>query len=163
MSNASGEDEPGHSPSHYLATFGADTAFAVGTATLRVFAERANTTMSGAFGKPILGGAYRHHIYTDGYTQQGDPLGHPAGGDVRLTSLGVIADAGAWSGTLMLHRGDAYASSQLDPGGGRLSGVDGEVAWQVEPATRVGLQLGQWRDPRGTRTRAELWWRRTFR
>ena len=52
---------------------------------MRFFVERANTTMSGAFGKPLLGGAYRHHIYTDGYTHQGQPLGHPAGGDVRLT------------------------------------------------------------------------------
>jgi len=157
-----GEDESGHWPSHYLATFGADTAFRLGAATMRVFAERADTTMNGAFGTPILGGAYRHHIYTDGYTQQGDPLGHPAGGDVRLTSIGAIVDAGAWSGTMMIHRGDAYVTSQLYPGGGRLSGEDAEVAWHRDPSSRIGLQLTRWRDPFATRTRAQLSWRRTF-
>ena len=158
-----GEDESGGWPSHYLATFGADTAFAIGTAALRLFVERADTSLNGAFGRPILGSAYRHHIYTDGYTQQGDPLGHPAGGDVRLTSIGVIADAGAWTGTFMLHRGDAYATSQLYPGGGRLTGEDGEVAWQIDPASRIGLQVTRWRDPFATRTRAQVWWRRSFR
>lgn len=158
-----GEDEAGGWPSHYLATFGADAAFPIGTATLRVFAERADTSLNGAFGTPILGSAYRHHIYTDGYTQQGDPLGHPAGGDVRLTSIGVIADAGAWTGTVMVHRGDAYVTSQLYPGGGRLSGEDVEVAWQMDPGSRIGLQVMRWRDPLATRTRAQLWWRRSFR
>jgi Capsule assembly protein Wzi len=157
-----GEDESGHFPSHYLATFGADTALPFGATTWRLFAERANTTMNGAFGTPLLGGAYRHHIYTDGYTQQGDPLGHPAGGDVRLTSIGVIADAGAWSGTLMIHRGDAYATSQLYPGGGKLAGEDAEGAWRMDASSRIGLQLTRWRDPFATRTRAQLWWRRAF-
>ena len=76
---AIGEDEAGHSPSHYLGLLGVDTTFAVGAATVRLFVERANTTMHGAFGAPLLGGAYRHHIYLDGYTHQGEPLGHPAG------------------------------------------------------------------------------------
>jgi hypothetical protein len=57
---AIGEDEAGHSPSHYLGLLGVDTAFAVGAATVRLFVERANTTMHGAFGAPLLGGAYRH-------------------------------------------------------------------------------------------------------
>jgi len=159
---AIGEDEAGHLPSHYLALIGVDTAFSVGAASVRLFAERANTTMSGAGGTPLLGGAYRHHIYLGGYTHQGSPLGHPAGGDVRLNSLGVLVDSGAWSGTLMLHRGDAYATAQLYPGGGRLSGVNGEVAWQVDARTRLGLVLAYWRDPFGDRTRAQLWWQIAF-
>ena len=63
----------------------------------------------------------------------------------------------------MLHRGDAYATSQLYPGGGRLSGADAELAWQVDSAARVGLQLAYWRDPFGASTRAQLWWRYAFR
>jgi hypothetical protein len=160
---AIGEDEAGHLPSHYLALLGADTAFAVGAASVRLFVERANTTMQGAVGKPLLGGAYRHHIYLDGYTHQGQPLGHPAGGDVRLNSLGAFVAAGACTGTLMLHRGDAYATAQFYPGGGRISGVNGEVAWQVDPTSRLGLVLAYWRDPLGERTRAQLWWRFAFR
>ena len=134
-------------------------------AAVRLFAERANTTMSGAFGTPLLGGAYRHHIYTDGYTQQGEPLGQPAGGDVRLNSIGVLVDAGAWTGTLMLHHGDAYPTAQLYPGGGRIDGVNGEVAWQVDPRSRLGLVLAHWREPSGfgDRTRAQLWWRVALR
>jgi len=160
---AIGEDEAGHWPSHYLGLIGVDTAFAVGAATVRLFVERANTTMAGAVGRPLLGGAYRHHIYTDGYTHQGQPLGHPAGGDVRLNSLGVFVDGRVWSGTLMLHRGDAYATAQFYPGGGRICGVNGEASWQVDAASRLGLVLAYWRDPSGERTRAQLWWRVAFR
>jgi hypothetical protein len=160
---AIGEDEAGGLPSHYLASIGADTAFAVDMATVRLFVEHANTTMSGAFGTPILGGAYRHGIYVDGYTQRGEPLGHPAGGDVRLTSIGAFVDAGAWSGTLMLHDGDAYPSATLYPGGGKLSGGNAALAWQIDPASRVGIEVAHWRDPGGTSTRAQLWWRYSFR
>jgi len=160
---AIGEDEAGHLPSHYLGLVGVDTAFPVGAATVRLFAERTDTSMSGAFGTPLLGGAYRHHIYLDGYTHQGEPLGHPAGGDVRLSSIGTFVDAGAWSGTLMVHRGDAYPTAQFYPGGGRISGVNGEAAWQVDAVSRLGLVLAYWRDPSGERTRAQLWWRVAFR
>ena len=162
---AIGEDEAGNLPSHYLVMFGIDTAFALDIATVRLFVERANTTMSGAFGMPLLGGAYRHHVYTDGYTQQAEPLGQPAGGDVRLNSTGVLVDAGAWTGTLMLHHGDAYPTAQLYPGGGRLDGVNGEVTWQVDQGSRVGLVLAHWRGPSGfgDRTRAQLWWQGAFR
>jgi hypothetical protein len=162
---AIGEDEAGHWPSHYLAMLGVDTTFGLDAGTLRLFVERANTAMSGAFGTPLLGGAYRHHIYTDGYTQQGEPLGQPAGGDVRLNSIGVLVDAGAWTGTLMLHRGDAYPTAQLYPGGGRIDGFNGEVTRQVDSFSRLGLVLAHWRAPSGfgDRTRAQLWWRVAFR
>lgn len=160
---AIGEDEAGHLPSHYLGAAGVDTAFALEAATARVFFERADTTIRGFYGAPILGSAYRHYIYTDGYTQQGEPLAHPAAGDVVLNSLGVLVDAGAWTGTLMLHHGSAYQSAQLYPGGGHLEGVNGEVAWQVDPRSRVGLAVAHWREPQAKKTRAQLWWRFAFR
>ena len=160
---AIGEDEAGSWPSHYLGAYGIDAAFPLGAATARVFLERADTTIRGAYGTPILGSAYRHHIYTDGYTQQGEPLGHPGGGDIALNSIGIFVDAGAWTGTLMLHRGDAYSTATLYPGGGRLSGVNGELAWQLDSRSRLGLAMTHWRDPRGEWTRAQLWWRFAFR
>ena len=160
---AIGEDEAGSLPSHYLASVGIDTAFAVDATTVRLFVEHANTTLHGAIGTPILGSAYRHAAYVDGYTQRGEPLGHPVGGDVRLTSIGAIVDAGAWSGTLMLHDGYAYPTATLYPGGGSVRGGNAALARQVDPASRLGIELSRWRDPGGHATRAQLWWRYSFR
>jgi len=160
---AIGEDEAGGLPSHYLASIGIDGAFAVDSTTVRLFVEHANTTLHGAVGSPILASAYRHAVYVDGYTQRGEPLGHPVGGDVRLTSIGALVDAGAWSGTLMLHDGYAYPTATLYPGGGKLYGADAALAWQIDRASRVGIELAHWRDPAGTATRAQLWWRYSFR
>ena len=158
-----GEDEAGGLPSHYLASIGIDGAFAVDSTTVRLFVEHANTTLNGAFGAPILASAYRHAVYVDGYTHRGEPLGHPVGGDVRLTSIGALVDAGAWSATLMLHDGHAYPTATLYPGGGNLYGADTALAWQIDAASRVGIELAHWRDPAGTSTRAQLWWRYSFR
>ena len=160
---AIGEDEAGGLPSHYLGSIGADASFPVNATTVRLFVEHANTTLNGTFGTPILGSAYRHHIYLAGYTQRGEPLGHPAGGDVRLTSIGAIVDGGAWNGTLMLHHGDAYPTATLYPGGGSLNGGNAALNWQIDAASRIGLELAHWRDPGGTWTRAQLWWRYAFR
>ena len=107
--------------------------------------------------KPQLGSAYRHHIYTDGYTQLGDPLGHPLWGDALLTSVGAYVDRGSVTGALMLHWGSAYPTAQRWPGGGRISGANAEVAWQLRSDARVGLALMYWRDPFETRIRAQLW------
>ena len=155
---AIGEDEAGGLPSRYLGSYGADVAFTAGGVGWRAFVEHADTSVGGAIGKPKLGPAYRHHIYTDGYTQLGDPLGHPLGGDARLTSIGVFADAGRWTAALALHRGSAYTSSQLYGRSGRLSGANAELAWQVTAASRVGLAMSRWHDPQATRTRAQVWW-----
>jgi hypothetical protein len=144
---AIGEDEAGGLPSHYLASVGADAAFVVDTTSVRLFVEHADTTLGGATGTPILGSAYRHSIYVDGYTQRGAPLGYPAGGDVRLTSIGAIVDAGTCSARLTFHHGDAYSTATLYPGGGRLSGVDAALAWQVDPSMRIGIEVVHWRDP----------------
>ncbi|MDQ6685405.1 MAG: capsule assembly Wzi family protein, partial [Pseudomonadota bacterium] len=138
---AIGEDEAGYRPSHYLGTVGADTAFRLGGASLRVFVEYANTACSGLFKQPLPGCAYVHHIYTDGYTQLGDPLGHPAGGDVRLTSVGAYLVRGAWSGALLLHHGSAYPTSTLYGKSGGLDGVNAELAWQLTTASRLGAAL----------------------
>jgi hypothetical protein len=155
---AIGEDEANHQPSHFLASAGADLALPIRGAEVRFFVEHANTTADDAFGAAELGIAYRHHVYTDGYTQLGDPLGHPIAGDSRLTSAGVYVDGGAWAGALMLHRGSAYATAQRWPGGGRISGANAEASWQLARDTRLGLALTYWKDPLQTRTRAQLWW-----
>jgi len=155
---AIGEDEANHQPSHFLASMGVDLALPIEGAAARFFVERANTTANDAFGAAQFGSAYRHHIYTAGYTQLGDPLGHPIAGDARLTSAGVYVDGGAWAGVVMLHRGSAYATAQRWPGGGKLSGANAEGSWQLARDSRLGVSLSYWKDPLQTQTRAQLWW-----
>ena len=160
---AIGEDQAGGWPSRYLASAGIDAAFTARGAGWRVFVERADTTLHGAFGTPILGVAYRHHIYAAGYTQRGSPLGHPAGGDVRLTSLGVLGDAGRWTALVVLHRGDAYRTAQLYAPGGNIGGLDAQLAWRLDADLTLGLALFRWRDPQAHRTRGQLWAEWAFR
>ena len=155
---AIGEDEANNQPSRFLASAGVDLAVPIEGAAVRFFIEHANTTANDVFGTPELGTAYRHHVYTAGYTQLGDPLGHPIRGDASLTSAGVYVDRGAWSGALMLHRGSAYATAQRWPGGGRLYGANADAAWQVARDSWLGVSLLHWRDPLRTETRAQLWW-----
>jgi hypothetical protein len=154
---AIGEDEANSRPSHFLASAGADLSLPIGGAQVRWFVEHANTTARDAFGKAQLGAAYRHHIYTEGYTQLGDPLGHPLAGDAKLTSVGVFVDRGTETGVLMLHRGSAYPTAQRWPGGGYIGGANAEVAWRVTPNARLGFALMYWRDPLETRTRGQVW------
>ena len=160
---AIGEDEAGALPSHYLGSAGADVAFAFRGASLRVFAEAADTSMEGAFGSPRLGAAYRHHIYTDGYSQLGRPLGHPAGGDVRLASAGVLVESGNWAATVIAHRGRAYRTAELYAPGARLSGANAEVSWRLDAASRIGVGLWHWNDGEARHTRGQLWWEVGFR
>ena len=63
----------------------------------------------------------------------------------------------------MLHDGHAYPTATPYPGGGKVYGGDAALAWQIDPASRVGFELAHWRDPGGTSTRAQLWWRYSFR
>jgi hypothetical protein len=109
-----------------------------GTA-VRFFVERANTTADDAFHAPGLGTAYRHHVYTAGYTQLGDPLGHPIGGATRAsprpacTSIAAPGPRRDAASRLGLRDGAALAGRRQDLGA-RI-----ELAWQVTPAARLGL------------------------
>ena len=160
---AIGEDEAGGLPTKYLGSAGADTRFTLAGSSVRLFGEYADTSTKGFYKQPLLGVAYRHHIYTDGYTQLGDPLGHPAGGDVRLASAGAIVDAGAWTGTVMAHRGRAYATAQRFAPNARLEGANIELARRIDAGSRVGAALFWWNDGVTSRTRGQLWWEVAFR
>ena len=159
---AIGEDEAGGMPSRYIGSAGADAAFKLGDATLRVFAERANTVMGGFIGTSRPGSTYRHHLYRQGYTQQGRPLGHPAGGDVRLATVGVLADHGAVAAMLMVHGGKAYDRALLFPTPGALRGGDAALSWRVDENVRIGASITHWRDPLARQTRAQLWWQQAL-
>ena len=156
-----GEDEANSRPSHYLGSVGVDTAFDAAGGRWRVFVEAADTSMNGAFGTPILGGAYRHHIYTDGYTQRGQPLGHPAGGDVRLASLGAFVRG------CLERRRDAPCRPRLQH---RADASSRAPAWAARMSRRLALRRsiaprpGAFPLARGrfARTRAQLWWQQAL-
>ena len=158
---AIGEDEAGGLPSTYLGSAGVDVAFEAGGASWRVFAESANTRAGGITGHDWPGVAYQHSVYQQGYTQQGRPIGFPAGGDVTLTSVGVLLERAPFSGMLMLHHGRTHPGAQLAPPG-RLTGADAQLAWKLAAADRVGATLTHWRDPESTQTRVQLWWQRSL-
>lgn len=159
---AIGEDEAGGLPSTYLGSAGLDVVFEAGAASWRVFAESANTRAGGITGHDWPGVAYQHSVYLQGYTQQGRPLGFPAGGDVTLTSLGLLVERAPYAGMLVLHYGRAHAGAQFSPPG-RLAGADAQLAWKLAAADRVGATLTHWRDPESTQTRLQLWWQHLLR
>ncbi|MBS0444688.1 MAG: hypothetical protein JSR59_01945 [Proteobacteria bacterium] len=152
-----GEDEANGMPTKYLGSAGIDAAFDVSGNSVRLFVESANTIAGGIANQPYPGVAYRHHVYLQGYTEQGKSLAFPAGGDVTLTSLGMLVDAGALSGMLMLHTGHAHEDAQFYPTPGSLSGANATLAWRINPDWRVGAQVDTWRDPQTSQVRGQLW------
>ena len=133
---AIGEDEAGMLPSRYLGSAGVDIAGPLEAgASLRAFAELANTVAGGAFGRPSLGAAYRHPMYPAGYTQRGSPLGHPAGGDVRVGSAGALVEGNGSAALLMVHHGSVAAPTAQFPTTGRISGLSADCI--AETAARL--------------------------
>ncbi|MEN8409268.1 capsule assembly Wzi family protein [Acinetobacter bereziniae] len=79
-----GEDEAGLLPSKKMYLAGADYSTSFKNMPVQFYAEWADTTTNG----DPLGISYSHHIYGDGYYQQGFPLGHAMGGDGEMVSVG---------------------------------------------------------------------------
>ena len=87
-----GEDESGGWPSKYLGMAGIEAWGARGErgASWRVHGEYADTACGFNNDQPAFGCAYRHTIYSDGYTYRGRVIGHTLGGDGRMLSLGLF-------------------------------------------------------------------------
>lgn len=79
------------------------------------------------------------------------PLGHPAGGDVHLATLGALVDAGRLSGLVMAHRGRALVATTQFAVPGRVLGLDAALAWRLPQDFVVGVTLAHWRDGAGRR------------
>jgi len=79
-----GEDEAGGLPSKNMYLAGMDYASAAYNKPYQLYAEYADTRTSGK----SRGISYDHFLYTDGYYQQGYPLGHALGGDAESISVG---------------------------------------------------------------------------
>jgi Capsule assembly protein Wzi len=153
-----GEDEAGKLPSANLALAGVDTRWPLGgSGTVRAFVEWTNT-LAGAVGRyPRPGAAYRHHIYRQGYTHDGLLLGHPAGGDVELTSAGLLIDHGALAATVVAARGRALPTAQrFLPG--RLEVVNASAQWRLAAGQSTGVGLWWLRSAAGRDASAQWWW-----
>lgn len=79
-----GEDEAGGLPAKNMYLLGADYASDIYDMPYQLYTEYADTRSSGK----ARGISYNHFNYTDGYYQQGYPLGHALGGDARSVSVG---------------------------------------------------------------------------
>jgi hypothetical protein len=152
-----GEDEAGYLPSKNMKLAGLEWSAQRGRADWRLFVEHANVVAGGE-----LGVAYRHHIYRQGYTQDGLPLGHPAGGDTKLTSVGALLDMGSLSGELVVYSGRAEPTAQRLVAG-NLQGVNAALAWRARSDQTLGLSLWSGRDGGGRDSAAQLWWQYAWR
>ncbi|MCH4248687.1 MAG: capsule assembly Wzi family protein [Acinetobacter populi] len=79
-----GEDEAGLLPSRKLYLGGIDFSSSYKNMPYQLYAEWAETKTNGE----VWGYSYYHRIYSDGYYQQGYPLGHAIGGDGEMYSVG---------------------------------------------------------------------------
>jgi hypothetical protein len=84
------------------------------------------------------------------------PLGYPAGGDVTLTSVGLLARMAAVQMKAVASRGNALPTAQrFAPG--PISGLNGSLQVDIEPHHQVGAALWWWRDSAEQQSAVQLW------
>lgn len=79
-----GEDESGGLPAKNMYLAGVDYTSEAYNKPYQLYAEYTDTRSSGK----IKGVSYDHFLYTDGYYQQGYPLGYSLGGDAESVAVG---------------------------------------------------------------------------
>lgn len=137
-----GEDEAGGLPAKNMYLAGADYASEAYGMPYQLYAEYADTRTSGE----VRGISYDHFLYTDGYYQQGYPLGHSLGGDAESVSIG----SKVWlSNSNFLRAKLQYAKvNQADdpinrafPIKDKLKVIDVEWAHQLHPQTLLTTRV----------------------
>ena len=86
-----GEDEAGGLPSRYLGQFGLEGTGVWRDLSYRWFAEFAATSCRFYRPDEFDNCAYNSGIYPTGYRYRGRSVGHPADGDARVVSAGIVA------------------------------------------------------------------------
>lgn len=137
-----GEDEAGGLPAKNMYLAGVDYASAVYDKPYQLYVEYTDTRTSGE----VRGISYDHSVYTDGYYQQGFPLGYALGGDAESITLGgrVWLDHRNFVNAKIQHakvnQADA-AINQAFPMTDKLTGID--IAWkhQLNPQALVTTRL----------------------
>ena len=137
-----GEDEAGGLPAKNMYLAGADYASEAYGMPYQLYAEYADTRTGG----DARGISYDHFIYTDGYYQQGYPLGHSLGGDAESISVG----SKVWlSNNDFLRAKLQYAKvnqsnepiNHAYPEADKLKVIDVEWAHQLQPKTLLTTRL----------------------
>lgn len=139
-----GEDEAGGLPAKNMYLAGVDYASAAYGKPYQLYAEYTDTRTSGE----VRGISYNHTIYTDGYYQQGYPLGYALGGDTESVALGgrLWLDNRNFINAKVQHAKVNQAdrnnqTNQAFPMTDKLTAVD--VAWehQYNPKTLISSRL----------------------
>lgn len=137
-----GEDEAGGLPAKNMYLAGADYASSIQGKPYQLYAEYTDTRTSGE----VSGISYDHSTYTDGYYQQGYPLGYALGGDAESVAVGgrLWLDERNFIHAKLQHAKVNQADEAINqayPTTDKLTAVD--VAWehQLQPLTKVSTRL----------------------
>jgi hypothetical protein len=137
-----GEDEAGGLPAKNMYLAGADYASSAYGKPYQLYAEYTDTRTSGE----VRGISYDHINYTDGYYQQGFPLGYALGGDAESVAVGgrLWLDERNFIHAKLQHAKVNQADEAINqayPTTDKLTAVD--VAWehQLQPLTKVSTRL----------------------
>ncbi|MFE8045479.1 capsule assembly Wzi family protein [Brenneria goodwinii] len=138
-----GEDEAGMLPSQNTYLLGLEGHPEWGTSTINWYVEGATTRANDS----RLNYIYAHHIYKDGYYQQGYPLGHAMGGDGRILSGKVelaLDDGQRWSTRVTYARVNPNDQSinKAFPQSYTLKGV--ELGWGYDFQSKVKFDTSVW-------------------
>lgn len=144
-----GEDEAGGLPAKNMYLAGADYASSAYGKPYQLYAEYTDTRTSGE----VRGISYDHINYTDGYYQQGFPLGYALGGDAESISVGgkLWLDSRNFVNTKLqyakvnqsgeLDRRTGKSDNQAFPMKDKLTAIDISWAHQLNPKTLVTSRL----------------------
>ncbi|MBE0445148.1 capsule assembly Wzi family protein [Psychrobacter sp. FME5] len=139
-----GEDEAGGLPAKNMYLAGVDYAADAYGKPYQLYAEYTDTRSSGE----IKGVSYNHFIYTDGYYQQGYPLGYALGGDAESIAVGgrLWLDNRNFINAKVQHAKVNQADRRNDtnqafPNTDKLTGID--VAWehQYNPKALISSRI----------------------
>ncbi|WP_201598649.1 capsule assembly Wzi family protein [Psychrobacter vallis] len=137
-----GEDEAGGLPAKNMYLAGADYASEAYGKPYQLYAEYTDTRTSGE----VQGISYDHGTYTDGYYQQGYPLGYALGGDAESVAVGgrLWLDNRNFINAKLQHAKVNQADEAINqafPTTDKLTSID--VAWehQWQPQTLITTRL----------------------
>ena len=139
-----GEDEAGYLPSKNTYLLGIDGSYAWGQNNVNWYVEGADTTTELDRDTNIT---YRHHLYKDGFYQQGYPLAYSYGGDAQtITSKLTVStpDRQRYSGKLIYAKVNPHsqAINQAYPNKDTLRGF--EAGWGKTFNNGLQLQATAW-------------------
>lgn len=152
-----GEDEAGKMPTRNMVLIGADTRWAEGGRSMRLFVEGADVLAGRISRDPRPTAAYRHPVYPQGYTQDGKPIGHPVGGDLKLGSVGGIYRVGPASMMAVVSIGRAEPTAQRFTAG-RVFGADAALQFEADTTSKLHAGFTWWSDNAGRRRAARVGW-----